>query len=108
MLLLFTDDVEAIAGLDMTLVTKDDQTYAYISKLNLKLNIKGLKSKFEAGEGGSAQLNEIISTFVGSNEQELIPRIKPAFETEVSKKIISIGNNIIKRFTFDELFPEGG
>lgn len=90
----------------MKIVNRDDKRYVYISKLNLKLDVKTLNSKFDVNEEESIQLNEILSTLLGSNREEFISRVKPTIEKEVSEQILSIANNIVKHFTYDELFPD--
>lgn len=89
----------------MKMVTKDNQKYIYISKMNLNLNVKNLETKFE-NEKDTNQLNKIISTFVSSNQEEFINRIKSQVAEKISKQILFMANNIIKHFTYDELFPE--
>lgn len=90
----------------MKMINKDSKKYIYISKINLKLDIKTLESKFDTNEEESSQLNEILSTFVGSNKEEMINRIKPSIEKEITEQLLKIGNNIVKHFTYDELFPD--
>ncbi|XP_011174745.3 uncharacterized protein LOC105206996, partial [Solenopsis invicta] len=99
-----TDNVLAKSTLDLKIITRHGERYVYISKMNLQFDIKRLKTKLDVNE--PAQLNEIISNFLGNNEEELIAKIKSSLETKVSKKILSITNNIVKHFTFNELFPD--
>jgi len=53
-----------------------------------------------------AQFYEIIKNFVGNNRQEIIKILKPVIEAEISRRIILISNNIVKQFTYEELFPD--
>ncbi|EGI62096.1 hypothetical protein G5I_09610 [Acromyrmex echinatior] len=99
------DDMGAKAEIDMKLVTKNDKKYVYLSKITLKLGLKKLNYIFDINENQSTQLNEIISNFFGSNEEEFISKVTPSIEEEISKQILTLGNNIVKQFTFDELFP---
>ncbi|KYN16234.1 PREDICTED: uncharacterized protein LOC108764352 isoform X3 [Trachymyrmex cornetzi] len=103
---LTADDVGAKAEVDMKLVTKNDKKYVYLSKINLKLDFKNLNYVFDLNEKQSSQLSEIISNFFGSNEEEFISKVKPSIEAQISKQILILGNNIVKQFTFDELFPD--
>ncbi|XP_024877741.1 uncharacterized protein LOC112458370 [Temnothorax curvispinosus] len=103
---LTTENLLASVGVDMKIVNKNNKRYVYMSKLNLILDIKTLSSKFDMNGEEKSQLNEILSTFLGSNEEEFINRVKPTLGKEISKQVLSIGNNIVKHFTFDELFPE--
>jgi len=90
----------------MKLVIKNDKKYVYLSKINLKLDFKKLNYILDMNEKQSTQLNEIISNFFGSNEEEFISKIKPSIEKEVSKQILIRANNVVKEFTFDELLPD--
>ncbi|XP_012536726.1 uncharacterized protein LOC105836912 [Monomorium pharaonis] len=103
---LSSDNVKAKASVDIKMVTKNDKKYIYISKMNLNLILNELKIKFDSNGNESAQLNEIISTFVGSNEEEFIARVKPSLEADITKQVLLIANTILKHFTFDELFPD--
>ncbi|TGZ50584.1 hypothetical protein DBV15_08100 [Temnothorax longispinosus] len=103
---LTTENLLASVGVDMKIVNKNNKRYVYMSKLNLILDIKTLSSKFDMNGEEKSQLNEILSTFLGSNEEEFINRVKPTLGKEISKQVLSIANNIVKHFTFDELFPE--
>lgn len=88
------------------MITKNNQKYVYISKINLNLDIKNFDSKFDMNENDSSQIKEIINTFIGSNQEEIINRVKSPLEEKISKQILSIANNIVKHFTYNELFPE--
>ncbi|KAL6255412.1 hypothetical protein P5V15_013747 [Pogonomyrmex californicus] len=103
---LTSDNIEGKIGVDLKVITKNDKKYIYISKINLNLDIKTLSNKFDTEGQNSSQLNEIISNFVGSNEEEFIKKVKPSLEEQVTKQIIFLANNIVKHFTYDELFPE--
>ncbi|KYN40090.1 hypothetical protein ALC56_05498 [Trachymyrmex septentrionalis] len=103
---LTADDVGAKIEVDMKQVIKNNIKYVYLSKINLKLDFKKLNYIFDMNEKQSTQLNEIISNFFGSNEEEFINKVKPSIQTEISKQILTLANNIVKQFTFDELFPD--
>ncbi|XP_011706858.1 PREDICTED: uncharacterized protein LOC105462033, partial [Wasmannia auropunctata] len=99
-----SDNVGAKIALDMKLITKNDKKYVYVSKVNLKLDVKTVDIKFD--EQDSSQLNKIISTFIGSNQEELIDKARPLLEADISKQILLIANTIVKHFTYDELLPD--
>ncbi|XP_011706853.1 PREDICTED: uncharacterized protein LOC105462029 [Wasmannia auropunctata] len=99
-----SDNVRATLGGDMKLITKNNKRYSYLSKITTKLDVKTVDVKFE--EQDSSQLNEILNSFIGNNKRELIDKLAPPFEIEISKQLLLIANAIIKHFTFDELFPE--
>jgi len=66
--------------------------------------MKNFKSQFENND--SDQLRDIIQNFIGNNQKEIFATIKPALEEALSRTVLSISNNIVKHFTYDELFPD--
>lgn len=72
----------------------------------LDLDIKGYNATYNVNETEFGQLTEIINNFIGNNQQEVIKTFKPALEEVVSKRILFVANNIVKHFTYDELFPD--
>lgn len=87
------------------MVTKNDKRYVFVSKMKINLDIKGYDIHF-ANETELSQLREIVRNFVGDNQQEIIKNFKPALEETISKRIISVSNDMVKHFTYDELFPD--
>ncbi|XP_011879798.1 PREDICTED: uncharacterized protein LOC105568602 [Vollenhovia emeryi] len=100
-----TDNLAAKVAVDFKMINKDGKKYIYMSKLNVNLDIKTLNTQF-GSESNADQLNLIVSTFIGSNEKELINKAKPIIEKELTKQLLVIANNIVKHFTYDELFPD--
>ncbi|XP_011171045.1 uncharacterized protein LOC105203829 [Solenopsis invicta] len=101
-----TDNVEAKVNMDMKVVTKGGKRYVYLSKMKINLDIKGYTAEYGLGNMESSRLNEIISNFIGNNQEEVISAFRPAIEEAVVKRILSLSNNIVKHFTFEELFPD--
>lgn len=77
-----------------------------MSKMKINLDIKGYEAKYELGNTELNRLNEIINNFIGNNQEEVINAFRPAIEEAVVKRILSLSNNIVKHFTFEELFPD--
>ncbi|XP_071645750.1 protein takeout-like [Temnothorax longispinosus] len=100
-----TDNVGAKVSADMKMVTKGNQRYMFFSKMTINLDIKGYNIDF-SHERELGQLREIIRNFVGDNQQEIIRVIKPALEESITKRILLVANNIVKLFTYEELFPD--
>ncbi|XP_011706855.1 PREDICTED: uncharacterized protein LOC105462030 [Wasmannia auropunctata] len=100
------DNVGAKVNMDFKIVTKNGKKYTYLSKIKINMDIKNYDVLYDVNDEQSAQLNKIIHNFVGQNQQEIIKNLKPTLEEVVSKRIISIANDIVKHFTYDELFPE--
>ncbi|XP_011706856.1 PREDICTED: juvenile hormone-binding protein-like [Wasmannia auropunctata] len=101
-----TDNVGAKVGADIKVVTKNGQRYMYISKLTIKLDIKGYYIKLDQNQRELNQLREIVTNFVGNNQEEILRTFRPVLEKAISNEIISISNNIVKHFTYEELFPD--
>ncbi|EFN67288.1 hypothetical protein EAG_06225 [Camponotus floridanus] len=100
------DNIEAEVDLNMKMITKNSKTYVYLSQIKLNLNIKGYDAKYDLNERDYGQLAEIINNFVGSNQEEVIKSFKPALEEAISKRILLVANDIVKHFTYEELFPD--
>ncbi|XP_012214812.1 uncharacterized protein [Linepithema humile] len=96
--------VDADADGEIKIVKKNDKKHIYVSKLTINLIPKNFNFKFENNE--SDQMQEIIANFIGSNKQEVLATIKPPIEKALSETIISMANNIVKHFTYDELLPD--
>ncbi|XP_011879797.1 PREDICTED: uncharacterized protein LOC105568601 [Vollenhovia emeryi] len=99
------DNVGAKINLQFKLVTKDGKRFTYLSKIKINIDIKKYNAEYGVEGEQFAQLREIIQNFVGQNQEEIINSLKPALEEIVSRRIISITNNIVKHFTYEELFP---
>lgn len=100
-----TDNVDADVKLQLKIITKDGKRYIYLSKILLDLDIKNYEDKYEVNES-VGQMQEIIEDFLGNNNEEIIKAFKPSLEEAVSKVIISLANNLVKHFTYEELFPD--
>ncbi|XP_024877743.1 uncharacterized protein LOC112458372 isoform X1 [Temnothorax curvispinosus] len=101
-----TDNVEAKVNMDMKIVTKGGKRYVYMSKMKINLDIKGYDAEYGLDNTELNRLNQLISNFIGNNQQEVINVFKPAIEEAVVKRILLLSNNIVKHFTFEELFPD--
>lgn len=100
------DNVETKAEIDMKLTTKDSKRYIYISKLNLNIDLKKYNAEFDLNKTELGQFYEIINNLFGNNQDEIIKILKPVLEEAISKYIVSISNDIVKHFTYEELFPD--
>ncbi|KAL6428586.1 hypothetical protein ACFW04_007900 [Cataglyphis niger] len=102
-----TDNVDAQGAIDLKVATKGGKRYMYMSKIKLNLDIKGYNAKYdELNERELSQLNEIINNFIGNNQEEVIKSFKPVLEEVISKRILLVSNDIVKHFTYEELFPD--
>jgi len=92
--------------MDMNVVTRNGKKYVYLGKMKVNLDIKGYTSEYGLNNTELSRLNEVISNFIGNNQQEVISVFKPAIEETIVKRIILLSNNIVKHFTLNELFPD--
>ncbi|KAL6255417.1 hypothetical protein P5V15_013752 [Pogonomyrmex californicus] len=103
---IITENVEAKVNMDMKIINKDNKRYVYMSKMKINLDIKGYDAEYGLNNAELSQLNQVISNFIGNNQEEVIKVFKPALEEIVVKRILSLSNDIVKHFTFEELFPD--
>jgi len=90
----------------MNVVTRNGKKYVYLGKMKINLDIKGYTAEYGLNNTELSRLNEVISNFIGNNQQEVISVFKPAIEETIVKRIILLSNNIVKHFTLNELFPD--
>lgn len=88
----------------MKTVTHNGKKYVYMSKMKINLDIKGYDVQYGLNNEELSRLNQVISNFIGNNQKEVISVFKPAIEEIVVQRVLSLSNNIVKHFTFDELF----
>lgn len=100
------DNTDAKVDMDMKLATKDGYRYVYISEFKINLNVQGYSYDFEMNETESKDLHDILIDFAEKNKKELLKIFKPVLEKEISKRVILISNDIVKLFTYEELFPD--
>lgn len=90
----------------MKVATKSGKRYIYLSKMKINLDIKGYGAEYGLDDASLSRLNQVISNFIGNNQKEVIEAFKPALEEAIVKRILSLSNDIVKHFTFEELFPD--
>lgn len=100
------DNIQAKVDLDMNLATRDGRKYTYISKMKVNLDLKNYNTTFDLNGTELGQLHEIVNSFVGNNQEEIFKILKPVLEETISKRVILISNDIVKLFTYEELFPD--
>ncbi|XP_029677517.1 uncharacterized protein LOC115244200 [Formica exsecta] len=101
-----TDKVDAQVDIDLKVITKAAKRYMYLSKIKLNVDIHGYDAKYDLNEREFGQLTEIINNFIGNNQEEVIKSFKPVLEEIISKRILLVSNDIVKHFTYEELFPD--
>lgn len=89
----------------MEMVTKSGQKYVFVSKMKINLDIKGYNIKF-SNETELSQFREIVRNFLGNNQKEIIKNFKPVLEEAITKRVISVSRDLVKHFTYEELFPD--
>lgn len=92
--------------MDMKVINKNGKSYAYMSQMKINLDIKGYNAQYDLNQRNLGELGRAIGSFVGTNQQAIIAAVKGPLEQMISKRILMLSNEIVKNFTFDELFPE--
>lgn len=94
-------------GIDLKKTMKNDKEYLYLSNIDLKLDIKGYEADFETpNEGDLGHLRQIAQNFLGQSQKEILNVLKPIIEDVVIKQILKFSNDVVKHFTYEELFPD--
>ncbi|EZA47288.1 hypothetical protein X777_16539 [Ooceraea biroi] len=101
-----TDDVRAIANMDLTITSKNGKRYVYMSQMKINLDLKTYDIQLNVDERERSELSRIVGIFIGSNQKDIIAVVKPLLEEVISKRILLIANEIVKHFTYEELFPD--
>lgn len=101
------DNVDAKIGIDMRVLTKGAKQHFYLSRMTTKLDIKGYEATMGSMDNDQInQLQQAVSNFLGDNQKEIIETLKPIIEDAVSRETLRISNEIVKHFTYEEIFPE--
>lgn len=91
--------------MDMKVVNNRGKRYLYMSKMKINIDIKDYDATYNLQGSELNRLQEIIDNFIGNNKEEIIKVFKPALEKTVSQIVLSVANDIVKHFTYEELFP---
>ena len=79
------------------------------------LNIKDFKMKITVGNGnlkldnlfgGDRVLGEVVNNAINTNFDAFARELLPLIEKALSEAFLDIGNNIVRPFTYDQLFPK--
>lgn len=85
---------------------KNGQTYVHFDKLQMKI-IPG-KTSFELKNlfDNNLALKSIATAIVNENSQYFVPEIIPSLERHLTELYTKTANELIKEFSYDELFPD--
>ncbi|GLV39163.1 uncharacterized protein CBL_06214 [Carabus blaptoides fortunei] len=87
-------------------IIKDEKEYLQFDKLNIKLKVGQTRFKLDNLFNGNPALGTLANDVINQNSDLFIEEIKPALEKSMSDIFTEAANNILNKFTFDELFPE--
>lgn len=87
-------------------ITNDGKEYLHFDKLNIKLTVGNTRFKLDNLFNGNPALGTLANDVINQNSDLFIEEIKPALEKSMSDIFTEAANNILNKFTFDELFPE--
>lgn len=88
------------------MTTYKDKKHIYVSEVKTSINIKKYDVQYGLKENEISRLGQILGDLIGSNQEEFIQRLTPPLEDEISKWLLKIVNNIMKMYSYDELFPD--
>ncbi|XP_044741689.1 protein takeout-like [Chrysoperla carnea] len=98
-------NINADAVLKGKLYEKDGKEYLDFETLNLKLKIGDYEVHLENLFGGDKRLGEVTDQALNENRREFIKALKPVVEDTTSDVLLKIAKEIVKNFSYDELFP---
>lgn len=90
----------------MKIVNKNGKDRIYVSQVKTNVEVKGYEAKYGFKDEDLSQLEQILGSFIGSNQEEFVERLLPSLEEAIAKWFIDIFSGVFKMFTFDELFPD--
>ncbi|KAL6428589.1 hypothetical protein ACFW04_007901 [Cataglyphis niger] len=102
---LTSDDVRIKGIIQAELNTYKGKKHIFISELKTYVDIKRYDVQYNLNENEISQLGQIFEGLIGSNQEEFIQRLTPSLEKEVSNWLIQIWNNLSKKYSYDQLFP---
>ncbi|XP_011704921.1 PREDICTED: uncharacterized protein LOC105460179 [Wasmannia auropunctata] len=101
-----TDFANVKLGIDFKTTTKNGVKHAYASKTKARLDVKEFNYEFDETEKELVDLHKILNNVVTTNEEEMRRKVIPSLEKEISKKMISIFNDMFRHTRYEEIFPE--
>lgn len=103
---LVAENVSAKVQFNLQTIMKNGTKYAYIPRMKVELGVKGYETSYMMSNETLSVFQEAVEHFIGSNQREIIDTVKPYIERVVSERCLIAANQIIKHFTYDELFPD--
>lgn len=88
------------------MITKNGNKYIYVSKLSVNLDIRDFNYKIDESRKELANFYEIMKNIINTNKKDFVRQVKSPIEKEISENIISILNDVFRRTSYEELFPE--
>jgi len=80
--------------------------YMNFTNLDLKLRIGDYNLRLDNLFNGDAVLSQAANNVLNDNRKEFIEAARPFIEKQVSDVLLEIANKIVKKFAYDEVFPE--
>ncbi|XP_018307351.1 uncharacterized protein [Mycetomoellerius zeteki] len=106
MIQIIVDNVNIKVKLDLKMITKNGNKYIYVSKLSVNLDIRDFNYKIDESRKELANFYEIMKNIINTNKKDFVRQVKSPIEKEISENIISILNDVFRRTSYEELFPE--
>ncbi|XP_043274346.1 putative beta-carotene-binding protein [Venturia canescens] len=99
-------DVEAKVVMQYKFAMKNGAKYVYFSSMTTKLSIKDFEADFKSADGVDSPITKAINDALDGGRKEILELVRPTLEKVISEKILELGNNVCKGFTYDELHPD--
>ncbi|XP_018365427.1 PREDICTED: uncharacterized protein LOC108762765 [Trachymyrmex cornetzi] len=101
------DNVDVKVELDLKPITKNGNRYIYASKISMNIDIKDFTYKIvDEDKKELADFYKIIGDIIDTNKENIVKQVEPPIEKEISKNVISVLNDVFRRISYEELFPE--
>ncbi|KAF5285658.1 hypothetical protein FQR65_LT13088 [Abscondita terminalis] len=88
------------------LIDANGEEQLHFSKLDMKLLIGDYNIKLESTDNNDPILVQAASDVLNQNRKDFIEVVTPFLETRISEILLEIANDIVKHFSYENLFPE--
>lgn len=84
----------------------DGMDHLTFKEFTLKIKVGRGNLNLENLFGGERVLGDVVNNAINSNFDAFVNEILPLLEKALAEAFLEIGNNIVRPFTYQQLFPE--
>jgi len=84
---------------------KEGREYIKTDKVDIDIRLGKVQLKFEDLFKGDKTLSAVGNELINQNSQTFIDEIRPTIEKNISKKVVTIINQIFEKAPFESFFP---